>query len=256
MEYHFLIILLEIIIFLGGFFTLWLYQKRAVEDNAKDADIYSDYLNSKKWEELRRKALERADYQCELCFSPYQAVHHIKYPKRYKNDHPDNLLVVCDKCHAKLHGIRNSTSEENILEENKNSYLEEVIAGSRSYSFYVAYSDNNKKYLRIIESGKRGEKKIEITEDNFELFFNKLKTGLGLLHNQKSIQFEERISTTYSTYFFEIKFAINQSKYLKVTESKKQNNKTFEQSQILVFEDEVKPFLIGLDNAINFVNQA
>lgn len=28
---------------------------------------YDDYLGSRRWEELRRIALERADYKCDLC---------------------------------------------------------------------------------------------------------------------------------------------------------------------------------------------
>lgn len=249
MKIHFLLILIEITILLGGFIGLWFYRKRTVSDNPKNPEFYSDYLNSKKWEDLRRNALERASHKCEFCGGPYKAIHHIRYPKRYKNDHIDNLLVVCDKCHAKLHGIR----DEQITEESESCYLEEVKTGSHVYSFNVTLSIDGKKCWYIIESGKRGERRIEIMEDNFEKFAQNIKAGLTFLNNNELIQFDEKLLTNDSTYFFEVKFAINKSKYLKVTESKRKGNMTFERSQIIIFEDEAKLFSVGLENVINFL---
>jgi hypothetical protein len=249
MATHFLIIALEIIILLGGFVGLWFYQKRMVSNNTKYTELYSDYLHSRKWEALRKTALVRADHQCELCNAPYKAVHHIKYPKKYKEDHIDNLLVVCDQCHAKLHGIR----DEQIIEASENCYLEEVKTGSHRYSFQVIQAVNGKKCLRIIESGKRGERQIEIMEDNIEKFANNMSAGFASLNNGKLVQFSEKLLTGYLTYFFEIKSAVNDSKYLKVTESRRKDNATFEQNPIIIFDDEAKLFSIGLDNAINFI---
>ncbi|OQW95138.1 MAG: hypothetical protein BWK79_03450 [Beggiatoa sp. IS2] len=107
--------------------------------------------------------------------------------------------------------------------------------------------------MYIIESGKRGERQIEIMEDNFEKFAQHMRAGLAFLNNNGFIQFDEKILASDSTYFFEVKFAINESKYLKVTESKRTGNMTFEKSQIIIFEDEAKLFLVGLENVINFL---
>ncbi len=65
---------------------------------------YQDYLDSEEWKELRAKAYRRASNRCELCANDAQAVHHIQYPKDFKDDDIANLLVVCNICHDKLHG--------------------------------------------------------------------------------------------------------------------------------------------------------
>ncbi len=68
--------------------------------------FYKQYLSSRKWKLLRSKARERAGYKCEFCSGPPDHVHHVKYPKRLESDHIDNLVVACERCHSKLHGVR------------------------------------------------------------------------------------------------------------------------------------------------------
>jgi hypothetical protein len=56
---------------------------------------------------MREVILQRARGVCELCRAvPATQVHHVRYPKRFSDDHPDNLLAVCDRCHELNHGIR------------------------------------------------------------------------------------------------------------------------------------------------------
>jgi hypothetical protein len=70
-------------------------------------DEYRAYLASPAWAELREAILQRARGVCELCHAvPATQVHHVRYPKRFSDDHPDNLLAVCDRCHQLNHGIR------------------------------------------------------------------------------------------------------------------------------------------------------
>lgn len=67
---------------------------------------YREYLESPEWEKLRLAAYSRAEGKCEFCGSKGAAVHHIRYPKNLKEDDClDNLVVVCDKCHDRIHGI-------------------------------------------------------------------------------------------------------------------------------------------------------
>jgi len=74
---------------------------------------YRTYLNSKQWKKLRQSARFRAGNQCEMCKEGgAEHVHHIRYPKRFKDDHIDNLVVVCKNCHEKLHGIRKTMDFE------------------------------------------------------------------------------------------------------------------------------------------------
>lgn len=67
---------------------------------------YQDYLKTSQWGELSRQARERAGDKCETCGSSPGHVHHVKYPKRFDEDHVDNLVVLCRRCHGLMHGIR------------------------------------------------------------------------------------------------------------------------------------------------------
>lgn len=69
---------------------------------------YQQYLQSPKWKELRAAARARAGNKCELCGGAPDHVHHVRYPKRYQDDHIDNLLVACASCHSKMHGVRDN----------------------------------------------------------------------------------------------------------------------------------------------------
>ena len=73
---------------------------------------YQEYLRSPEWDALRKQVYRRADGNCELCGAPAGAVHHVRYPKQFKDDHPNNLLAVCEDCHKKLHGIREEVVTE------------------------------------------------------------------------------------------------------------------------------------------------
>lgn len=202
---------------------------------------YDDYLGSRRWEELRRIALERADYKCDLCGEPYKAVHHITYPKRYKNDHVDNLLVVCGKCHAKLHGIRNDT----LLKNEEKLFSEELPAGGRTYSFVVRYdSGNGRKYLSVSESWKRGQRQIKIFENWFQIFSDGFEKSMNFLTTRDNMNdlFSEKVLAGKHTYFFDIQYTVNEYLYLTITESEKMADNSFKRKKIMVFEEDFLPF--------------
>jgi 5-methylcytosine-specific restriction protein A len=84
----------------------------------KKADLF--YMRAA-WRKLRLQALERDHYTCQDCLAEYRAghmhrprqatmVHHIKT----KEDRPDlaldieNLVSLCDDCHAKRHPEKGS----------------------------------------------------------------------------------------------------------------------------------------------------
>ena len=98
------------------------------------------------WKELRQKAIDRDDGKCIFCNRTFREVHHVKYPKRFKEDHVDNLLVVCEKCHRRLHGIRDDSAT--LLEE-----IQKRLADPKSEQGYVGLnmsacrsSDEKKEY--------------------------------------------------------------------------------------------------------------
>ena len=66
---------------------------------------YADYLKTERWKVIRRKAINRAGYRCQLCNSNKRLqVHHRTY-KRRGCELPGDLTVLCVGCHLKHHGV-------------------------------------------------------------------------------------------------------------------------------------------------------
>lgn len=64
---------------------------------------YREYLKTDHWQQVRRDALRRAGYRCELCFASGQLdVHHKTYERRGMEQRGD-LIVLCRDCHGKFH---------------------------------------------------------------------------------------------------------------------------------------------------------
>ncbi|QTA87080.1 DUF3276 family protein [Desulfonema magnum] len=269
-EAHVVIILTELILLIS---ILWLCKKNLREKNTQIKETpekdYADYLQSKHWEGLRKKALERADYKCELCKGSYAAVHHIRYPKKYQGDHLDNLLVVCEKCHAKLHGIRDETAFQNSesqhtakkipLKASEKLFSEEVVKGSGcAYFFDVEYSPAGEKQLVITEDRPSkqntfGDYRISVTEANLNTFARQIRTTFEMMTTQNEL-YSEKLLTSDRTYFFDVKIAVNGRKYVAIAESKRIAPGSFERSSITVFENVMHPFASGLENAFKFLN--
>jgi hypothetical protein len=76
---------------------------------------YSDYLKTPEWNTRRRSKLKQADFRCQLCNAGKCElhVHHRSY-ESVGDEHPEDLVVLCDACHAKFHG-KESTSEASGL---------------------------------------------------------------------------------------------------------------------------------------------
>lgn len=60
-------------------------------------------MNSDEWKARRQEKLKSSGFKCELCGSAINLnVHHITYEHLgYEPD--EDLLVVCQPCHEKLH---------------------------------------------------------------------------------------------------------------------------------------------------------
>lgn len=69
-------------------------------------DEYRAYLQSPEWQERRQLALARTNGLCQHCGQIATQVHHVKYPKRFEEDHPHCLIPVCDRCHDIHHGVQ------------------------------------------------------------------------------------------------------------------------------------------------------
>jgi hypothetical protein len=65
---------------------------------------YSQYINSPAWREKREERLRVDGWQCTRCeTSEHLQVHHVNYD-RLGNEEIDDLLTLCEGCHAKEHG--------------------------------------------------------------------------------------------------------------------------------------------------------
>lgn len=64
---------------------------------------YQDYLQSAHWRQVRLEALDRAGNKCQLCSRKQTLeVHHNTY-ENLGCELPEDLIVLCDRCHAKHH---------------------------------------------------------------------------------------------------------------------------------------------------------
>lgn len=71
-------------------------------------------VNSEEWQELAKKIRKRDNYICQYCGNiPSFHVHHI-IPRRIKIDnHPDNLITLCEHCHPKVESLTTKYIEQN-----------------------------------------------------------------------------------------------------------------------------------------------
>lgn len=74
-----------------------LHQKRQQE--------YRQYLKTPHWKETRAEALRLGHYRCKDCgTTTHLQVHHLTYARR-GHERQSDLVVLCNKCHKKRHGI-------------------------------------------------------------------------------------------------------------------------------------------------------
>lgn len=107
-------------------------------------DEYRKFLNSIDWSEKRAVALDRTSGFCEYCGEVASQVHHTKYPKKFGDEHPSNLVAVCKRCHDLSHGIREM---EKITEATRMSdlapngiSLKYILTGGRVYASAKSWS--------------------------------------------------------------------------------------------------------------------
>ncbi|MDP4220512.1 MAG: DUF3276 family protein [Bacteroidota bacterium] len=67
--------------------------------------------------------------------------------------------------------------------------------------------------------------------------------------------FKEKVTAGSRTYFFDVKEALNGSKYLTVSEAKKVGDKN-EYNRIMIFENQIEPFTEAFRKVYNFLVEA
>lgn len=77
-----------------------------LEDLGYKEFSYNDYLKSDGWRILKRKALQRAEFRCQLCGKDGEEmhVHHRRYDNLQTDEEIKDLIVLCRTCHETYHG--------------------------------------------------------------------------------------------------------------------------------------------------------
>lgn len=82
---------------------LELRKKKGRRLTEEDRARYARYLQTDQWRERRSAALARAKYRCQLCSSKFTLQTHHRTYKRIGRERPEDLIVLCDRCHGKHH---------------------------------------------------------------------------------------------------------------------------------------------------------
>lgn len=70
-----------------------------------EKEFYKQWIMSDRWKRISAEKKRLAGYQCEMCKSAINlCVHHTTYKHiGYEDRHLDELIVLCDACHKKVH---------------------------------------------------------------------------------------------------------------------------------------------------------
>jgi 5-methylcytosine-specific restriction endonuclease McrA len=72
---------------------------------------YHQYLASAAWKSKRGQVLERDGHKCRFCGATREGcnrleVHHIYYSRTREQETLDQLITLCNRCHAARHGTK------------------------------------------------------------------------------------------------------------------------------------------------------
>lgn len=81
----------------------YLLRYRAYRQSLINGMSYEDYLLTPEWQDTRRRALVKAGHRCERCRArDGLEVHHLTY-ERKGHELPEDLTVLCRRCHEAAH---------------------------------------------------------------------------------------------------------------------------------------------------------
>ena len=78
----------------------------SLDDVEHPSGFYDFYIHSKKWQQKRVERLRLDDFKCKRCGSAKNVqVHHTNYKRVGMEDVDNDLVTLCRKCHAEIHGV-------------------------------------------------------------------------------------------------------------------------------------------------------
>jgi hypothetical protein len=98
---------------------------------------YPEYLKTEHWQTMRRLALEAAGHRCLLCdVDANLDVHHRTY-ERVGVEQVRDLVVLCDACHGRHHGLFEQ-AERAWTESEQITVLESELAAEIAGAAFLA----------------------------------------------------------------------------------------------------------------------
>ena len=91
-------------------------------------------ISAKLTNETRREVYRRDHWRCALCDDPRRIQIHHLYPRsRGGCDHPMNLITLCSRCHAAIHGFPLPETREYLAGESDAEIQEWAWQGAHEY---------------------------------------------------------------------------------------------------------------------------
>lgn len=132
---------------------------------------YKEYLQSETWKRKREYKLQEAGHKCQLCNDTDRLeVHHRTYDTIF-NEPPNDLIVLCNKCHSYFHHVKSAGED---FEESEEEFYQNAMALRRLESEHLNSCFICSDIITILENVNDKPRALEIVD----VFFNKLKPEL------------------------------------------------------------------------------
>ena len=121
----------------------------------------NEYYKSPQWQKKRLEAMEYADFRCQLCNASDKQLHvHHRTYDAFKNEPPNDLVVLCEECHDRFHNTDRAEKATAAVYDEESEALDresviEWVAGvlmKRGHSKQKAYAKaraNNNRARRM-----------------------------------------------------------------------------------------------------------
>ncbi len=109
---------------------------------------YGEYINSSEWKK-KSKALIESVGKCQKCgvhkYVRKLSVHHLNYDN-FGHERPEDLVVLCDKCHKVADRKRERETEERNYEKLEEARFQGFV--DKAFGDDAPYMDNEYMYMK------------------------------------------------------------------------------------------------------------
>ena len=102
---------------------------------------YSEKLKDPRWQKMRLKVLEYANFRCQICGDSKSTLHvHHSYYTRGKDpwQYPQgSLICVCEYHHDCIHESEKPKQKQQLLEHKKPSEDEEIVSNEKAIKSFT-----------------------------------------------------------------------------------------------------------------------